>query len=209
MFRGSPGLTADQLANIGSVMGGNFNANTRESRHPISLHRSVGRPRRRAAHRSAAHAERCSARRGLGQGTRRDRAGSRAGSLQPVLHRSIKSCVRSLFAGTPYEHAALGTRPVFDKTTARDASSSFHDDLVRAEQRHSGDRRRRRSERHAGEGAKRCSAASSRKTLAGATAFRLSRRPKPIVQSRYRPAQRNGHRRHAHARYSTAGFPGA
>src|ERR1700743_1339673 len=31
MFRGSPGLTADQLADIGSVMGGNFNANTRES----------------------------------------------------------------------------------------------------------------------------------------------------------------------------------
>src|SRR5712672_1866384 len=30
MFRGSPGLTADQLANIGSVIGGNFNANTRE-----------------------------------------------------------------------------------------------------------------------------------------------------------------------------------
>ena len=31
MFRGSPGLTADQLANIGSIMGGNFNANTREN----------------------------------------------------------------------------------------------------------------------------------------------------------------------------------
>src|SRR5665213_1509297 len=31
MFRGSPGLSADQLAEIGSVMGGNFNANTRES----------------------------------------------------------------------------------------------------------------------------------------------------------------------------------
>src|SRR5438552_16199378 len=31
MFRGSPGLPADQLANIGNVMGGNFNANTRES----------------------------------------------------------------------------------------------------------------------------------------------------------------------------------
>src|ERR1700742_1517578 len=31
MFRGTPGLGADQLANIGSVMGGNFNANTRES----------------------------------------------------------------------------------------------------------------------------------------------------------------------------------
>src|SRR5256885_8485750 len=31
MFGGSPGLTADQLANIGSIMGGNFNANTREN----------------------------------------------------------------------------------------------------------------------------------------------------------------------------------
>src|SRR5205085_2619469 len=30
MFRGSPGLTADQLADIGSIVGGNFNANTRE-----------------------------------------------------------------------------------------------------------------------------------------------------------------------------------
>src|SRR5205823_8082605 len=31
MFRGSPGLSADQLANIGSAMGGSFNANTREA----------------------------------------------------------------------------------------------------------------------------------------------------------------------------------
>ena len=31
MFRGSPGLSAEQLADIGSIMGGNFNANTRES----------------------------------------------------------------------------------------------------------------------------------------------------------------------------------
>src|SRR5205814_7106215 len=30
MFRGSPGLSADQLADIGSVVGGDFNANTRE-----------------------------------------------------------------------------------------------------------------------------------------------------------------------------------
>ncbi len=31
MFRGSPGLTADQLADIGSVMGGNFNAAARQT----------------------------------------------------------------------------------------------------------------------------------------------------------------------------------
>src|SRR5580658_8202841 len=30
MFRGSPGLTADQLADLGSIVGGDFNANTRE-----------------------------------------------------------------------------------------------------------------------------------------------------------------------------------
>ena len=30
MFRGSAGLTADQLADIGSMMGGDFNANTTE-----------------------------------------------------------------------------------------------------------------------------------------------------------------------------------
>src|ERR1700757_1797545 len=31
MFRGSPGLSADQLADIGSLMGGNFNADTRQA----------------------------------------------------------------------------------------------------------------------------------------------------------------------------------
>ena len=31
MFRGSPGLSAEQLADIGTVLGGEFNANTRES----------------------------------------------------------------------------------------------------------------------------------------------------------------------------------
>ncbi len=31
MFRGSPGLSADQLANIGSLMGGSFNAQTRQT----------------------------------------------------------------------------------------------------------------------------------------------------------------------------------
>ena len=31
MFRGAPGLSADQLANIGSIMGGHFNADTRQT----------------------------------------------------------------------------------------------------------------------------------------------------------------------------------
>src|SRR3954470_11130156 len=31
MFRGSPGLSAAQLADLGSIMGGDFNANTQQS----------------------------------------------------------------------------------------------------------------------------------------------------------------------------------
>ncbi len=56
MFRGSPGLTADQLADIGSILGGDFNANTRERSDAVPVHGAGGRPGRGTAHRGAAHA---------------------------------------------------------------------------------------------------------------------------------------------------------
>ena len=86
MFRGSPGLTADQLADIGSVMGGNFNANTRESLTQylftvpaedldVALH--IEAMRMQAVLDSAA---------GLETRARRHRAGSGPGLVEPELH---------------------------------------------------------------------------------------------------------------------------
>ena len=81
MFRGSPGLTAEQLADIGSILGGDFNANTREGMTQylftvpaedldVALH--IEALRMRAVLASAD---------GMGPGTRRHRAGGGAGSL--------------------------------------------------------------------------------------------------------------------------------
>ena len=123
MFRGSPGLTADQLANIGSVMGGNFNANTRESLTQylytvpaedldVALH--IEALRMQGVTRYAE---------GVGSRARRHRAGSGAGSVRSLLCPVFESS-RGMFAGTPYAHDALGTRPSFEKTTAADAQAA-------------------------------------------------------------------------------------
>jgi len=56
MFRGSPGLSADQLADIGSVVGGDFNANTREGLTQYLFTVPSEDLGRGAAHRGAAHA---------------------------------------------------------------------------------------------------------------------------------------------------------
>ncbi len=118
MFRGSPGLTADQLANIGAVMGGDFNADTRESITQylftvpaddlsVALHIEAVRMR------------------GLDdtvQGWDQERGAIEQEVAQDlsdpayVLYRRLRGVA---FAGTPYAHDALGTRPSFDKTSAQ------------------------------------------------------------------------------------------
>ena len=118
MFRGSPGLTADQLANIGNVMGGNFNANTRESLTQY-LYTVPAEDLDVALHIEAVRM----------QGVldlQRDWSEERGAIEQEVaqdlsdpgyvLYERLRSIA---FAGTPYEHDALGTRPSFDKTSAR------------------------------------------------------------------------------------------
>ena len=125
MFRGSPGLTADQLANIGSVMGGDFNANTRESITQylytvpsedldVALHIEAIRMQGILGTDASWDKER---------GAIEQEVAQDLSSPGYKLYRKLREV---LFAGTPYEHDALGTRPSFDKTPAS-MLRSFHD----------------------------------------------------------------------------------
>jgi zinc protease len=125
MFRGSPGLSADQLADIGSVMGGNFNADTQESLTQflftapaedldVALH--IEAIRMRAVTDSARqwHDER---------GAIEQEVAQDLSDPDYVLYTRMR---REMFAGTPYAHDALGTRPSFNATTAA-MLKRFHD----------------------------------------------------------------------------------
>jgi zinc protease len=125
MFRGGPGLSADQLANIGSIMGGDFNADTRESLTQylytipaedldVALHIEALRMTAIADSQSEWDHER--------------------GAIEQEVARDISDPAYLLFSklrtiafkGTPYAHDALGTRPSFDKTSAA-MLKQFHD----------------------------------------------------------------------------------
>jgi zinc protease len=125
MFRGSPGLTADQLADIGSIVGGDFNANTREDLTQylftvpaedldIALH--IEALRMRAV--LDTPAEWSQERGAIEQEVAQDLS-----EPSYVLFTKLRT---RMFAGTPYEHDALGTRPSFDRTTAQ-MLKRFHD----------------------------------------------------------------------------------
>jgi zinc protease len=125
MFRGSPGLSADQLADIGSVVGGNFNANTREGVTQylftvpaedldVALHIEALRMRAVLYSPEEWRKERGAIEQEVAQDL------SEPGY---VLFEKLRA---RMFAGTPYEHTPLGTRPSFEKTTAR-MLKSFHD----------------------------------------------------------------------------------
>jgi len=117
MFRGSPGLSADQLADIGSVLGGDFNADTREDltqflftvpAEDLDLALHIEALRMRAVLDTP-------------QGWSEERGAIEQEVAQDlsepgyVLYEKLRA---RMFAGTPYEHDALGTRPSFEKTTA-------------------------------------------------------------------------------------------
>ena len=125
MFRGSPGLSADQLADIGSVMGGNFNANTRESLTQylftvpaddldVALH--IEAVRMQGVNDSAADWKQ-------ERGAIEQEVAQDLSNPSYILYSKIRS---AMFADTPYAYDALGTRPSFEKTTAA-ALKKFHD----------------------------------------------------------------------------------
>lgn len=117
MFRGSPGLSADQLADIGSVMGGNFNANTRESltqylftvpAEDLDVALRVEAIRMQAVLDSAADWKQ-------ERGAIEQEVAQDLSNPSYILYSKVRS---AMFAGTPYAYDALGTRPSFQKTTA-------------------------------------------------------------------------------------------
>ncbi|HEY3776610.1 MAG TPA: pitrilysin family protein [Rhizomicrobium sp.] len=125
MFRGSPGLSAEQLADIGSAMGGNFNANTREALTQY-LYTVPAEDLDVALHIEAA--------RMAGVNDSEKEWNVERGAIEQEVAQDLSNPVyvlytklrAELFQGTAYAHDALGTRPSFEKTTAG-MLKSFHD----------------------------------------------------------------------------------
>ncbi|HYA88479.1 MAG TPA: pitrilysin family protein, partial [Nitrospirota bacterium] len=116
MFRGNPGMSAAQLANIIALMGGKFNADTQQivtqyyltvPKDDIDVALNVEAVRMRDVLDSE---ELWAQERGaIEQEVAQDFS-------NPEYVLSVR-LLENMFANTPYAHDALGTRPSFDKTT--------------------------------------------------------------------------------------------
>ena len=116
MFRGSPGLSAAQLANIIALMGGSFNADTQQTVTQyyltvpkddldIALNVEAARMRDVLDTEELWVQERGAIEQEVAQ------------DLSNPEYVFSKRLLEEMFSNTPYAHDALGTRPSFDKTT--------------------------------------------------------------------------------------------
>lgn len=116
MFRGSPGLSADQLAEVTAGLGGDFDADTQQAVTQyffttpaedldIALHVEAIRMQGLAADEQLWVKER---------GAIEQEVAQDLSNPEYVFYMKL---LQVMFKGTPYEHDALGTRPSFDKTT--------------------------------------------------------------------------------------------
>ncbi len=118
MFRGSPGLSASQLADITAAMGGDFDADTQQmvtqyfftvpsEDVDVALHIAAIRMKGILATDSLWFKERGA----IEQEVARD--------LSDPQYVFFKRLLKEMFRGTPYSHDALGTRPSFNKTSGK------------------------------------------------------------------------------------------
>jgi len=125
MFRGAPGLSADQLADITAAMGGDFDADTRQmvtqyfftvpaEDMDIALHIESIRMQGVLDSEELWSKERGAIEQEV------------AGDLSNPQYVFYKKLLEAMFKGTPYAHDALGTRPSFNKTTGT-MLKNFHD----------------------------------------------------------------------------------
>jgi zinc protease len=116
MFRGSPALSADQLANIAAAMGGNFNADTQQTvtqyfftvpseDMDVALHIEAARMSGSLDTDELWKNER---------GAIEQEVAQDLSNPQYVFYTKL---LEAMFHGTPYAHDALGTRPSFQQTT--------------------------------------------------------------------------------------------
>ena len=117
MFRGSPGLTAGQLAEITADMGGNFNADTQNT---------VTQYFYTVPAEDLDLALRITAIRSSGVNDTQAQWSKERGAIEQEVASDLSDpdyvfytrLLKIMFAGTPYAHDALGTRPSFNRTTA-------------------------------------------------------------------------------------------
>jgi len=125
MFRGSPGLSAGQLANISAAMGGDFNADTQQTVTQYFF---------TVPAEDLEVALRIEALRMAGVLDSEELWSEERPAIEQEVAQDLSNpqytfytqLLEALFKGTVYEHDALGTRESFDKTTGA-MLKSFHD----------------------------------------------------------------------------------
>ena len=126
MFRGSPGLSGDQLADVTAMLGGDFNADTQQAVTQyffttpsedldLALHVEAERMKGLVDDEKLWDKERGAIEQEVAQ------------DLSNPVYVFYMRLIEAMFKGSPYEHDALGTRPSFDKTTDADLRK-FHDE---------------------------------------------------------------------------------
>ena len=117
MFRGAEGLDRDQLTELGGLLGGAYNASTAETltqytytipATDLGLVLRIEAGRMRGL--TLSEADWTQERGAIEQEVSRN--------LSNPIYTAISAVQAALFAGTPYAHDALGTRPSFDQTDA-------------------------------------------------------------------------------------------